>query len=160
MSERLERHFRYRFKHFKPREAELAFVAERLGLLPGECTFNYLLEPPKRPLRPGESPEEYRLWQFLRSKEIDAVCETTDAVYIIEFKDRARPSGIGQLLTYRELYIAQAKPSKPVKLRYIVGEGDPQVEEAAKRLGIEVYVLNIPAYERRYFRPEQFGLQG
>ena len=154
----LERHFVLRFKHFKPREAEIAYVAYQLGLLPGNCIFNYLLHPPERPRRLWETEKEYLLWKFLRAKEIDAVCETDNEIYIIEFKDRARPSGIGQLLTYRELYIQQEKPRKPVKLRYIVGEGDPQVEETCKRLGIEVYVLDIPAYKRRYFNPKEFKL--
>lgn len=158
MAEGLVRRFGLRVKHFKPRERELVYVAERLGLLPGRCWFNYLLPAPERPRRPFESLEEYLLWRFLRSKEIDAVCETEEAIYIIEFKDRARPSGIGQLLTYRDLYVENERPSKPVKLRYIVGEGDPQVEEVARRLGIEVFVLGIPAYKRRYFRPEEFGL--
>ena len=146
-------------KHFKPRELEIVAEALRLGLLPGRVVFNYRLDPPERPRRPGESEWEYLWWKFLRSKEIDAVCFLEDEVIIVEFKDRARPSGIGQLLTYKELFVKQTGFKGRVRLRYIVGEGDPQVEQVARSLGIEVYVLNIPAYKRRYFRPEEFRLR-
>jgi len=145
-------------KHFKPRELELVMVAAQLGYLKGRCIYNYRLDPPRRPRRPGESEDEYRWWQFLRSKEIDAVCFEGDTAYIIEFKDRARPSGVGQLLTYAKLFKEQTRWEGEIKLMYIVGEGDPQVESLCREMGIEVIVLNVPVYRRRYFRPEEFGL--
>ena len=136
--------FKLPVKHYKPRELQLAYLAVQMKILRGRCVFNYRLEPPLRPRRPGESEEEYLWWQFLRSKEIDAVCFEGDTAYIVEFKDRARPSGVGQLLTYRDLFLEQTKWRGKVKLYYIVGEGDPQVEEVCKRLGIEVFVLGVP----------------
>ena len=87
------------------------------------------------------------------------MCIDGDTAYIIEFKDRARPSGLGQLVTYRDLWVRQTGWTGKVVMRYIVGEGDPQVEEVARKMGIEVIVLNIPVYRRRYFRPEEFGLR-
>ena len=155
-----EERFRLPIKHFKPRELVIAYTAVRQGILKGDCVFNYRLDPPMRPRYPGESEQEYMWWQFLRSKEIDAVCFEGDTATIVEFKDRARPSGLGQLLTYRRLFLEQTKWRGRVKLMYIVGEGDPQVEETARELGIDVVVLGIPAYQRRYFRPEEFRPRG
>jgi len=154
-----EERFRLPVKHLKPRELVLAYIAVTHNILRGRCVFNYRLDPPIRPRRPGESEEEYLWWQFLRSKEIDAVCFDGDTAYIVEFKDRARPSGVGQLLTYAKLFKEQEGWEGEIKLVYIVGEGDPQVEALCRDLGIEVVVLGIPAYQRRYFRPEEFGLK-
>ena len=155
----VEDRFKLPIKHLKPRELVRAYLAVQQHILKGKCVFNYRLEPPLRPRRPGESEWEYRWWQFLRSKEIDAVCFEGSTAYIVEFKDRARPSGVGQLLTYAKLFREQEKWGGEIKLMYIVGEGDPQVEKVCKDLGIEVVVLNVPAYQRRYFRPEEFGLK-
>ena len=145
-------------KHYKPREILIAFKAAELGLLRGKCVFNLRIPPPLRPRRPGETEWEYQWWQFLRSKEIDCVCFRNGEVDIIEFKDRVRPSGIGQLLTYAKLFKQYYRFNGKINLIYICGEDDPQTRKVAEDLGIKVYVLNIPAYQRRYFRPSEFGL--
>lgn len=140
------------FKHYKPRELDVAREFIRRRILVGEYYFNVLLKPPERPKRPWETDDEYKLWQFLRSKEIDCVCITDTNIYLIEFKDRVRPSAIGQILVYRDLFIQQYKPLLPVKLMIVAGEDDPQTRIIAEKQGIEVVVLNIPTYMRRYFR--------
>jgi len=147
-------------KHYKPREILIAYKAAELGYLRGKCVFNLRIPPPLRPRRPGETEWEYQWWQFLRSKEIDCVCFRDNEVDIIEFKDRVRPSGIGQLLTYRDLFIQHYGWKGKVNLIYICGEDDPQTRVIAEKQGIKVIVLHIPAYQRRYFRPSEFGLRG
>ena len=88
-------------KHYKPREWILAYEAMKRGVIPEQCIWNFRLDPPLRPRRPEETEWEYLFWHFLRSKEIDAVCFAGDEVWLVEFKDRLRPSGVGQLLVYR-----------------------------------------------------------
>jgi len=140
------------FKHYKPRELDVAREFIRRGILKGEYYFNVLLKPPERPREAWESEEEYNVWQFLRSKEIDCVCITDTAIYLIEFKDRVRNSAIGQLQNYYDLFVEQYKPTLPVKMMIVAGEDDPQVRRSAEKRGIEVVVLGIPTYMRRYFR--------
>ncbi len=155
-----ENKFQIPVKHYKPREILIAYKAAELGFLRGKCVFNFRIPPPLRPRRPGETEWEYQWWQFVRSKEIDCVCWRDNEVDIIEFKDRVRPSGIGQLITYRELFRQYTGFNGKINLIYICGEDDPQVRLTAEKQGIKVVVLNIPAYQRRYFRPKDFGLEG
>ncbi len=42
-----------------------------------------------------------------------------DAITIIELKDTAGASALGQLLMYKQLYLQQFKPTKPVELLLI-----------------------------------------
>ncbi|MGC9203332.1 MAG: hypothetical protein ACP5HX_11780, partial [Thermoproteota archaeon] len=59
-------------------------------------------------------------------------------IWLCEIKDIPRPSAIGQLKTYEVLYKMQYKPLKFVQLKLVCSGSSALVEEAAKRMGIEV----------------------
>lgn len=63
----------------------------------------------------GDMPEPYASnSQMLSKKRIDVVAFTTDAIFIIEVKDTASWSAIGQALGYRLLYIRDTQPTLDV----------------------------------------------
>jgi len=118
-------------------------------IIEGEYIFDVRLYPPERPLRPFETPEDYRIWQILHAKRIDAVCETPDTIYIIEVKDILRPSAVGQVLTYMVLFEEQFKPRKKLKPVIVAGEDDPQMHSVCRRYNIDWYVMDIVTRRKR-----------
>ena len=139
----------YKLPHYKPEEYQIMAEFLRRRILEGKWSFSVKLKPPERPLRPFETPFEYKIWQTLHSKRIDAICETPSYIWIIEVKDLVRSSAIGQLLVYRELYQEQYHPVKPIRLAIVAGEDDPQVRKVAMKLGIKVWVMDIPTRRKR-----------
>jgi len=132
---------RIKFPHFTPDEAEVLreFIAQKV--LVGDWSFDVRLKSEKAELAAEYPPEIRSMWEAVTAKRIDAVCETTDAVNIIEVKKYMLHSGIGQLLTYRELYREQYKPTKPIVLWLIAKYPDPEVLRVCERLGIRTWVM-------------------
>lgn len=87
------------------------------------------------------SENEKNLWNRLTSKRIDAVAETTNEIYVIEIKDRLRPSAVGQALTYKTLYEEQFKPTKPVIPAIIARYGDPDMQHVCDVYNIKTWVI-------------------
>ena len=137
------------FAHFKPHEVEImaAFLNQRL--LDGVYRFDVRLFPEAIEPAPEAEPEMYFAWYMLRAKRIDAVCETVDAIWLLEVKDVLRPSAIGELLTYRALYDRQFHPLKPLRMGVVCGEDDELVRPACEEQGIRVWVLGIPSPRKR-----------
>jgi len=114
-----------RFRHYKPAELEIArkFIAD--ATLPGTYYFDVYLRTAAsdtivyemQPLDTADAAP----WML----RIDAICVKPGAVWIIEFKDRLRPSLIGQLLSYASLYKTQYQPKKPILTAGVVGRDDP-----------------------------------
>ena len=87
------------------------------------------------------SENEKNLWNRLTSKRIDAVAETPDTIYVIEIKDRLRPSAVGQALTYKTLYTEQFNPTKPVTAAIIARYGDPDMQHVCDTYQIKTWVI-------------------
>lgn len=63
----------------------------------------------------------------LSQLRIDAIGERTESTDIIEVKPRGNMAAIGQLLTYKELYIKEYSPKKHVRMILVAGEIDPNI---------------------------------
>jgi len=137
------------FPHFKPQEIRIwrEFLARRRSH--GRFEYDVKLPPPERPLRPFETPQEYRIWQILHSHRIDVVEYLPDRIRIYEVKDVLRKSAIGQLLFYDYWYRKIYEPKKPIELWIVAGEDDPMVREIAEKLGIKVSIMHIPTKRKR-----------
>ena len=86
-------------------------------------------------------PDEYkRDAEILSRLRIDVVGKKVEEIHIIEVKPKANASAIGQLLTYKECYITDYKPSKPVAMLLVCGELDQNFVPALERAGIS-YIL-------------------
>ena len=138
-----------RFPHAKPIETEILKKWLEQAPLGTEYEFDVRLYPEIRPLRPTDDPEMYYAWMMLRAKRIDVVAHTRDAIWLLEVKDRLRPSAIGQLLVYRNLYERQFRPLLPIRLGVICGDTDPMVEPACADLGIKIFNMGIPSALKR-----------
>ncbi|RLI83107.1 MAG: hypothetical protein DRP01_09350 [Archaeoglobales archaeon] len=90
------------------------------------------------------TPEELRMTQELTAKRIDCVWEKENEIVIVEVKDKVRHSALGQLLAYRDMYIEQYKPRKPVRMLLVCGADDPPVRKVLEKYGIEVKVVYSP----------------
>jgi len=87
------------------------------------------------------SENEKFLFNQATAKRIDAVGETVDRIYVVEVKDRLRPSAVGQALTYKLLYERQFKPAKLVVPAIITEFTDPDMEFVCEKFGIRVWVV-------------------
>lgn len=77
----------------------------------------------------------------LTQKRIDVVAALGGETYIIEIKDRAGMSAIGQLMTYKLLYEKRYGVGRISGL-IIVAEGiDPDVQEILKVLKIKIFIV-------------------
>lgn len=77
---------------------------------------------------------------ILSQLRIDAVGERPESTDIIEVKPKGTMAGIGQLLTYREHYIEEYRPGKPVRMVFVVGAMDPNIISLTEKQGI-VYII-------------------
>lgn len=89
----------------------------------------------------GASPGTVAVVQATSRKRVDVVAHTPNAIYIIEIKPRAGMGALGQLLTYRDLYLEERRPLKPVKLAVVCERMAPDILQTYARHGIEVYIV-------------------
>ena len=130
-----------RFRHYKPDELQVAKRFITKNKLAGTYFFDvYLWTVAAREIIPQTEPfpvNDAVPWM----DRIDAICHKRDHVYIIEFKTRMNPTGLGELLYYKQAYIEQYKPAKGVKLLYVVETLKPEMEKVLKELDIEYMVV-------------------
>ena len=130
---------RIRFYHFTDEEAEVARLFILEGPLQGEWYCDIRL-PSRKAKFVGELEEPWRtMWLHLTSKRIDLLCVQRDTIHIIEVKRYMLSSGVGQLLTYRDMFEETYKPIVPVELWYVTYYPDPDVIEICRRHGIRTW---------------------
>lgn len=96
----------------------------------------------------GKEAQMYPRWDMPYQKDawvlsqlrIDAIGERAESTDIIEVKPRANMASIGQLLTYKEHYLKDYNPSKPVRMLLVAGDIDPNVIPLTEKQGI-VYIV-------------------
>ena len=74
-------------------------------------------------------------------KRVDVVGETLDSVIIFEVKPRAGMGAMGQLLTYRELYLREHRPTKPLRMVVVCERVEPDVPGIYGQYGIEIALV-------------------
>jgi hypothetical protein len=70
-------------------------------------------------------------------KRIDVLIETQKSWKIVELRHNATASALGRLIMYRNLWKSDPPDDRPVELMLVTDKYDPDVEAAAKELGIE-----------------------
>lgn len=89
----------------------------------------------------GKLADPYKKDAAILSKlRIDAVGESPSNMDIIEVKPRGNMAGIGQLLTYKQHYIDEYKPVKPIRMVLVCADIDPNIIPLAEQNGI-VYIV-------------------
>lgn len=74
-------------------------------------------------------------------KRCDAVGETATHVVLFEVKPRCGMSALGQLLCYRELYVAEQRPRKPLRMVCVCERVEPDVSLVFASFGVEIVVV-------------------
>ena len=82
-----------------------------------------------------------RMWRVNNSKRADAIAELKDEVWIIEVAAGPGLRVIGQLQTYRALWIRDTPILKPEKMILVCEIPDTDLFDAAAMFGILIYVL-------------------
>ena len=82
-----------------------------------------------------------KMWSRLNAKRIDAVGESSKAVWIIEVATSPGLRAIGQLLVYRNLWNEDPKIEKPVLIALVCSVFDPDILSSAAALNIQSYVM-------------------
>ena len=93
---------------------------------------------------PGFTPAEYceklrGMWKYLGSKRADVIAETKDEVWIIEVTDELSIKAMGQLMTYKALWLDDPKISKPVEMILVCGWTDADILASMQSYGIRVF---------------------
>jgi len=130
-----------KYPHMRIWEEQIMDAFHAAKLLKATWTYDVPLK-----IRTGTFPtlmseNEKALWNRLTSKRIDAVAETPSTIYVIEIKDRLRPSAVGQALTYKTLYEEQFKPEKPIIAAIIAKLGDPDMQHVCDVYNIKTWVI-------------------
>uniref|UniRef100_A0A6H1ZZ12 Uncharacterized protein n=1 Tax=viral metagenome TaxID=1070528 RepID=A0A6H1ZZ12_9ZZZZ len=86
---------------------------------------------------------EQKMIESLRERRIDAICETEDTIWILEVKDKLRPSGLGQLTTYEHLYKTKFRPIKKIRLGYIAAIDDPTMHDVLHAKGVTFWIVPV-----------------
>jgi len=90
---------------------------------------------------PGSSEQVKKVVEATSKKRVDAIGETKTDITIFEVKSRAGMSALGQLLNYRQLYLKQYNPRKPVRLAIVCERLEPDILPTLKSYGIEIYIV-------------------
>lgn len=84
-----------------------------------------------------------RMWRATTSKRVDAVAETEDEIWLIEVATTPGLRSIGQLHTYRALWIENPIIPKVEKCVLVCEHVDQDLIAAATMYGTLVYVMPV-----------------
>lgn len=130
-----------KYRHMRQWESAIVDKFHAKIKLKGEFEYDVALRVREIPLPGYKTENEQMLWNRLTAKRIDVVATTKAAIYVIEVKDRLRPSAVGQALTYKILYEEQFKPSQPVIPSIVTEFGDPDMQHVCDVYNIKVWVV-------------------
>jgi len=128
-------------RKLRPVEREIAerFIAKKI--ITGKYSFQYRLPTEYKPIPKELLPEERRMILALRELKIDILIETPTLDYICEVKRQTDTRMLGQLETYRNIYVTKVKPGRAVQLVAIVEAEDPTLKAVFAERGIRVIVV-------------------
>lgn len=82
-----------------------------------------------------------RDWQIILAKRADAIAELTDEVWIIEVSAHPGLRAIGQVQSYRALWLRDPKIRKIERMIIVAETIDESLLDAAGTLGIQMYFV-------------------
>lgn len=93
------------------------------------------------PIDPALSPGTQAIIAAVSRKRVDVVGETASSIIIFEVKPRAGMGAMGQLLTYRELYLREIRTTKPIRMMVVCERVEPDVPRVYAQYGIEIALV-------------------
>jgi len=107
----------------------------------GKREYNVTLDVPLPVLPAWWSKKDIAMYSEKRKKRIDLVVHADDAVWIMEITPKVSKASVGGCMTYKDLYIKQYSPTKPVKLGIIVEVDDEAYHDTLKKNDIKLWVV-------------------
>ena len=127
--------------HMRPSEVALFFRFADLAPIPtATYRFDYRLGQGMT-LDPDWPPEIARMARALTQRRVDVLATTPAGSWVLEIKERAGPSAVGQLLTYRELYMLQERPPQAPRLGIIADRNSYDMHAVYALFGIELFLV-------------------
>lgn len=77
----------------------------------------------------------------LQASRIDAVIETDKEIWLLEVTPKLKKHVIGGCLLYRDLFMYQFEPTKPVRLGIVSGVDDPRTHFTLKKHDIKLWIV-------------------
>ena len=94
------------------------------------------------PLTPEEEKDPVkRMWIHHLARRADAIAELENEVWIIEVADDPGLRSIGQLQTYRILWMRDPLIIKPERLILVCETIEPNLLDASSSYGIQIYII-------------------
>jgi hypothetical protein len=116
MTENYKYEKRYKYPHLKPNDIAIweRFIdSNPTAFDTVQYDFNVGDPPPFNPLmQDGEDLNQDALYRF----KIDVIGHKKDSITLIELKKDAGASSIGQIKSYKTLYIRDEQPKKPINM--------------------------------------------
>ena len=85
-----------------------------------------------------------RMWRANTAKRIDALAETENEIWIIEVAKAPGLRALGQVQTYRALWLEDPKIMKLEKTVIVCQEVDQDLISSAAMFGVLTYVMPLP----------------
>ena len=101
-----------------------------------DCLLGAALLTPEEELDPLK-----RMWRQNLARRADAVAELEKEVWIIEVSDDPGLRALGQLFTYRVLWMRDPPITKPERLILVCEMIEPNLLDSASSYGIQIYVI-------------------
>jgi len=89
-----------------------------------------------------------RMAEAITKLRIDAVIERVDEIWIIEIKEKASLSAVGQLITYSNYYTKEFKPMKPVNVGVICDYFNPSIIDICEQYSIAIFKVSPNRVEK------------
>ena len=132
---------RAEFAHLKADEKEIMERFITAGLLPGSYEYDIHLSVPDPVWPAGTSEDEKTVWRDRISKRVDAVCTTSDNIWLLEVTPKLSRAAVGGLLLYKQMYAAQYHPMLPIHLGVVVAMDDPAYHPLLAQNNIRLWVV-------------------
>jgi len=130
-----------KFKHLS--EDEVVAAERFIRMIPNIEKIEF--DVPLKTTKISEVRKEFeafaRMWEYLTAKKIDIVIHLPEKIMIVEVKKKLSASAAGQLLLYRDLYLQEYKPNKPIELWHIAVYGDSSVIPLLEKLNIKWWYM-------------------
>ena len=129
------------YAHLKADEKEIAKRWVNLVPIQGTREYDVHLDVPLPELPAHWTKRDIERYAFSRHKRIDLVVHADDAIWIMEITPLLSKAAVGGCQVYKDLYLQQYKPSKPVKCGIIVEVDDPAYHDTLKNNKIALWVV-------------------
>lgn len=93
------------------------------------------------PVQPEWAPEIQHMARVLTQKRVDVLAISGLDTWILEIKERAGLSALGQLLGYGTLYVQQFNPVSPPRLGVIAEDLMSDIGSVLQEFGISVFLV-------------------